>query len=113
MELSGNVWEDAVSVGNVAGRSFDGLHGNGALNANGQADVDRWPGINGNNTYGTANGVYGGVTGCTGYAGIGFALGTFNTAAWAQVSDRQYRPGWNGLNNRDTRNGGRGVRTAP
>ncbi len=87
--------------------------GTRAQGARKKADVDRRPGINGNNTYGTANGVYGGVTGCTGYAGVGFALGAWNTAAWAQVSDRQYRPGWTSLGGRDVRNGGRGVRTAP
>ncbi|MDW8332242.1 MAG: SUMF1/EgtB/PvdO family nonheme iron enzyme [Cyclobacteriaceae bacterium] len=114
MELSGNVWEDVVLVGSVAGRSYTGLHGNGALNANGQADVNFWPGINGNNTPGSPNGVYGGVTGCTGYAGISFTGGTWNNSAWMTISDRTYRgTGWPGINGRDTRNGGRGVRTAP
>lgn len=114
MELSGNVWEDVVLVGCVAGRSFTGLHGNGSLNANGQADVDFWPGINGNTVPGNANGAYGGTTGCTGYAGISFTAGTWNTAAWITTSDRSYRGvGWTGISGRDTRNGGRGVRTAP
>lgn len=114
MDLSGNVWEDVVPLGSVAGRSYTGLHGNGALNTNGQADVDFWPGINGNNTPGNANGVYGGTTGCSGYAGISFSGGTWNTAAWITTSDRTYRgTGWSGITGRDTRNGGRGVRTAP
>jgi formylglycine-generating enzyme required for sulfatase activity len=114
MDLSGNVWEDVVLIGSVAGRSYTGLHGNGALNTNGQADTDFWPGINGNNTPGNANGAYGGVTGCTGYAGISFTAGTWNNGAWITTSDRSYRgTGWTGVNGRDTRNGGRGVRTAP
>lgn len=114
MELSGNVWEDVVLVGSVAGRSFTGLHGNGVINANGQADVNFWPGINGNSTPGNANGAYGGVTGCTGYAGISFTAGTWNNNLWMTTSDRSYRgTGWSGINGRDTRNGGRGVRTAP
>jgi len=54
------------------------------------------------------------VTGCTGYAGISFTGGTWNTNLWITTSDRSYRgTGWNGVNGRDTRNGGRGVRTAP
>jgi hypothetical protein len=114
MELSGNVWEDMVLIGNNAGRSFTGLNGNGALNVTGDADVNFWPGINGNSVPGNANAAYGGVTGCTGYAGISFGGGTWNTNAWITVSDRDYRgSGWNGINGRDVRNGGRGVRTAP
>lgn len=112
MDITGNVWENTVTVGNVAGRSFRGTNGNGALNAAGHADVDYWPGINGNNTLTTANGTN--TSGVTGYAGLGFATGTWNSGAtWAPVSDRQYRAGWNGLTGRDQRNGGRGVRTAP
>ncbi len=113
MELTGNVWEDGVSLGSAAGRSYTGVHGNGALNAAGAADVDFWPGINGNNTYTSANTAYGGTTGCTGYAGIGFMGGSWRENAYLPVSDRQYKAGWTGLGGRDNRNGGRGVRTAP
>lgn len=113
MEMSGNVWENVVLIGNAAGRSFTGVHGNGSLNLNGQADVNYWPGINGNNTPANANGVYGGVTGCTGYAGISFTGGAWNAATWLTISNREYRgSGWNSTA-RDNRNGGRGVRTAP
>ncbi len=114
MELGGNVWEEVVTVGTAAGRSFTGVHGNGAINSAGAADVDFWPGINGNSTTTSANAVYGGVTGCTGYAGISFAGGTWNSSTtWLRVSDRQYRGQWTSANTRDQRNGGRGVRTAP
>lgn len=112
MEITGNVWEDAVSLGAVAGRSYTGLHGNGSLNISGHADVDFWPGINGNNTQTSVNAVYGGTTGVTGRAGAGFHAGTFNSNDWLRVCNRQYTY-WTGLTGRDQRNGGRGVRTAP
>jgi formylglycine-generating enzyme required for sulfatase activity len=34
-----------VSIGNTAGRAFTGIHGNGSLSVNGNADVPNWPGI--------------------------------------------------------------------
>lgn len=44
MDLSGNVWERAVTVGNATGRSFNGAkHGNGDLTSTGNADVSTWP----------------------------------------------------------------------
>jgi hypothetical protein len=113
MEMTGNVWEDDVTLGSTAGRSFTGLHGNGALTAAGTANVDFWPGINGNNTNGNPNLAFGGVTGSTGYAGMGFMGGSFNGGTWGQISQREYRNNWTGITGRDVRNGGRGVRTAP
>lgn len=48
MELSGNLHERPVSVGNSTGRSFEGrYHGNGALDASGEANVTTWPGADG------------------------------------------------------------------
>jgi formylglycine-generating enzyme required for sulfatase activity len=111
MEMTGNVWEQTVTLGNAAGRSFIDSNGDGVILTNGAANVASWPGANGNNTLASANGANG--SGSTGYAGMGFAAGTWNTTAWAQVSDRQYRAGWTGLSGRDNRTGGRGVRTAP
>ena len=35
MELSGNLWERPVTIGNATGRGFTGLHGDGALDASG------------------------------------------------------------------------------
>ena len=46
MELSGNVWERTVTVGNTNGRTFTGDHGNGTLSNAGDADVSSWPGTN-------------------------------------------------------------------
>ena len=44
MELSGNLWERPVTVGNATGRAFTGLHGDGALDGTGNANVTYWPG---------------------------------------------------------------------
>ncbi len=48
MELSGNLWEQCVTVGDPQGRRFTGLHGDGRLELDGSANVERWPsGVNG------------------------------------------------------------------
>jgi formylglycine-generating enzyme required for sulfatase activity len=69
VNLGDNLGEHVVSVGNVAGRSYTGIHGDGILNANGHADVSSWPGANGNNTVTSINPASN-TTGCTGYAGM-------------------------------------------
>lgn len=72
-------WEVAFST--LAGRSFTGLHGNGILDASGLADVDYWPGINGNTSYGTANTTYQG-TGVSSGGGISFTgMMNYSTAS--------------------------------
>lgn len=43
MDLSGNVVEMAVTIGNAAGRSFVANHGDGELTEQGTADVSGWP----------------------------------------------------------------------
>jgi formylglycine-generating enzyme required for sulfatase activity len=70
MEMSGNLWEMVVHLLNRAGASFTGLHGNGELNSYGDADVDYWPGIGGNNNAGVRNTPYSG-TGVTAAGGSG------------------------------------------
>lgn len=110
MEITGNVWELVVSVGGLAGRSFTGIHGDGEITSGGNADVDFWPGSNGNGNTAVANTTPN--TGSTNYAGIMFRSGSWQDVAYLRLSDRAY-PGWTGLNTRDPRNGGRGVRTAP
>ena len=77
MEMSGNLEEMTVHVGNQAGMSFTGLHGNGELNSNGEADVDYWPGIGGNNNPAVQNSTYSGV-GVTAAGGAGFRGGAYN-----------------------------------
>lgn len=110
MEITGNVWELPVGLGHVAGRSFTGLHGNGIITSSGFADVDFWPGANGNNTLTAANTAPN--TGSSGAAGMMFRSGSWSDVVFLRLSDRSY-PGWTGLNTRDNRMGGRGVRTAP
>jgi formylglycine-generating enzyme required for sulfatase activity len=43
-DLSGNIWERPVTVGNSSGRSFQGnIHGDGNLDTNGNANQSSWP----------------------------------------------------------------------
>jgi hypothetical protein len=44
MELSGNLFERCVGVGNPESRAFTGNHGDGELSSAGEADVTDWPG---------------------------------------------------------------------
>jgi formylglycine-generating enzyme required for sulfatase activity len=77
MELSGNLWERPVSVGNATGRGFTGTHGSGTLSDNGYATNTDWPGY-----------ASGEVTTAT---GSGFRGGDWNdTAVLARVSGRVY-----------------------
>ncbi|HRZ77325.1 MAG TPA: SUMF1/EgtB/PvdO family nonheme iron enzyme, partial [Bacteroidales bacterium] len=62
MELSGNVFEHCVTLGNAGGRNFNGAHGDGALNSDGNADVAGWPGyLNGAVTTASGAGFRGGA----------------------------------------------------
>ena len=91
MELSGNLWERAVTLGNATGRNFTGLNGDGSLDTNGNANVANWPGINA--------------------VGAGFRGGDWsNIGAYAQVSNRVKAA--NTVATRDNNSGGRLVRTA-
>ncbi|HBG60766.1 MAG TPA: hypothetical protein DDX37_02840 [Candidatus Omnitrophica bacterium] len=105
MELSGNVWEQPVTVGNdtlgpqVGGRAFDGAQGNGALSAGGFADVETWPGYN------TGTTIVDGARG-SGLRGGGWANSTYNL-----VSDRQFSA--LGSSDRQLHIGFRCARTAP
>jgi len=90
MEMSGNLRERTIYVGNATGRLFTGTHGNGELTVAGLADALLWP-------VATGNGVRGGSI-----QGVAVTL---------QVSDRT-----NAGFNQTTRNfayGGRGVRGMP
>lgn len=55
MELSGNVTERTVTIGNNQGRAFDGKHGNGTITTCGHANINSWPGNN-NGIVNQANG---------------------------------------------------------
>jgi len=75
MELSGNLWERAVTIGNPEGRAFTGVHGDGVLSANGHANQTAWPGLSS-----------GQVTGAT---GSGFRGGYWDVpASLMRASDR-------------------------
>ncbi len=91
MDLSGNLYELVVTVGNANGRVFDGKHGDGYLNTDGNANDDNstnkslqyWPGY--------ANGAI------TNHAGSGRRGATyFFGYLVARTSDRYYvnQPGY-------------------
>lgn len=87
MELSGNTEEPVVVTREVSGRSFTGMHGDGALTSAGAANVATWPG----------SGTF--IGGDWGGGGPTFMM----------VSNRNYTsPG----NDRIMTHGGRGVRSA-
>lgn len=71
MELSGNIGERPITLGNAAGRAFTGTNGNGAIDATGNADAINWPSTNA--------------------LGTGFRGGRYtNVAAYLRVSDRDF-----------------------
>ena len=76
MEMSGNLWERAVTVGNVTGRAFTGVHGNGALSTNGHANQTSWPGL--------SSGEVTGATG-SGFRGGSWYLDESNMLASARI----------------------------
>lgn len=94
MELSGNLWERAVTVGHTTGRAFTGLHGNGVLTVDGYADVANWPPNSTANGAGLRGGQYSGP------------------ADNARVSDRVIAA-VAGVPHRANDLGWRGVRSAP
>ncbi|MDD5439897.1 MAG: SUMF1/EgtB/PvdO family nonheme iron enzyme [Candidatus Omnitrophica bacterium] len=104
MELSGNLWEKAVTVGNTYGRVFTGTHGDGVLTATasyeGNATNTDWPGIDEI----PSRGVTGAVGSCL--KGGEYVNGT----AYIRVSDRIN--GAAGSLTRFYHAGGRAVRTA-
>lgn len=90
MELTGNVYERCITVGNPPGRSFTGQHGDGVINSNGSASVTGWP---------------------TTAAGVGYRGGSFpNATPFIYVSDRTDAA--NTITNGNTRLGFRGGRSA-
>ncbi len=98
MELSGNLWERTVTVGNSTGRNFQGSHGDGTLNASGNATNADWPGY-----------ISGEVVGATGAGGRGGAWPT--AASLLNVSDRTF--GCYPFTQRNIEEGGRLGRSAP
>ncbi|MEO0873762.1 MAG: SUMF1/EgtB/PvdO family nonheme iron enzyme [Bacteroidota bacterium] len=90
MEMSGNVYERAITVGNVEGRAFTGQHGDGAISGAGAANVTAWP---------------------TGNEGIGYRGAAYpNAIQFLFVSDRNDAA--NSFSGSNGRIGFRGVRTS-
>jgi formylglycine-generating enzyme required for sulfatase activity len=92
LDLTGNLWENVVTIGLPEGRAFSGQHGDGALDGWGDANVDGWPGPSA--------------------LGAGFRGGDFADGEdRARTSDRidvAQEKAWH-----DGHHGWRGVRTAP
>ena len=43
MDLAGSLWEKTITIGAAEGRQYQGSHGDGVLNENGQATNMDWP----------------------------------------------------------------------
>ncbi|MEL6969887.1 MAG: SUMF1/EgtB/PvdO family nonheme iron enzyme [Bacteroidota bacterium] len=90
MELSGNVYERAITVGNPEGRGFTGQHGDGTISGAGTANVPNWP---------------------AGNEGIGYRGAAYpNAIQFLFVSDRNDAA--NSFSGTNGRIGFRGVRTS-
>ena len=106
MDLSGNVWERVVSLGNARGRGFTGSHGDGTLTTapgfEGNATNMDWPGLDATPS-----------RGITGADGSGLKGGSWAStdAARLAVSDRDQAA--NADTTRAADYGGRCARTAP
>jgi formylglycine-generating enzyme required for sulfatase activity len=102
MDMGGNVWEQCVGGGSAYDYSTfrENVHGDGALDNMGLANVNGWP-ISGGTSSGTI--VKGG-------AGLG---ANCCVTTYVQVSDRTFHGGnnYNGVTNQGQGFGGRGVRT--
>jgi formylglycine-generating enzyme required for sulfatase activity len=102
MEMSGNVWERCVTVGNLEGRSYQGIHGDGSLDGSGNYNVPSWPDP---------------IT----EIGGGFRGGHYdNSKRFLRISDRESAGTYPGResnyplqNVKGSDFGGRGIRTAP
>ena len=90
MEMSGSLWERAVTVGNTTGRAFTGTVGDGTLDANGDANTG-WPSSGGIGSRGDSWNI--------------------NVTTGLRVSDRNYES--SGGATRSSSYGFRAVRQAP
>ncbi|MBU3744011.1 MAG: hypothetical protein FGM61_05590 [Sediminibacterium sp.] len=89
MELSGNLWERCVTVGNSSGRSFSPSNGDGSISNSGAANVNGWSSLSG-----------------IGYKGGSWQTNVGNAAA---ISDRVYAAYADNVRYED--GGGRGARS--
>ena len=96
LDLSGNVWELVIPLGNTDGRNFTGVHGDGELDAtSGYANVTNWPALNQNGSVGKRGGVF---------------IGPIDQA---RIANRNYANFEFYISSRRYDDGGRGARTAP
>lgn len=91
LDLAGNTYERGATIGYPDGRAYTGLHGNGMLTTDGNADVTNWPGAGSLGAYVRCGGFYGNPT-------------------EYRTSDRYFTAQ---SNPQAELAGGRGVRTAP
>ncbi len=94
MELTGNVWDRAVTLDNATWHLFTGLHGDGQLTVQGNANVAFWPNLADN-------------SGMSCYRGGGISDSGY--PEYMRVSSRLYYH----TNTTIENDGGRMVRTAP
>ncbi|HTY45716.1 MAG TPA: SUMF1/EgtB/PvdO family nonheme iron enzyme [Patescibacteria group bacterium] len=102
MELTGNIWEHCVTIGNTVGLNFIGSHGDGILTDSGNATNTDWPGIDS-----TA------AKGVTGAMGSGLRGGSWYDTDVAKLTVAGRHFAATADTNRDSRYGGRCARTAP
>jgi len=95
MEMSGNLWERAVTIGNATGRSFTGTTGDGALSTNGNGTNANWPGFS--------------VNEITEATGSGWRGGSWNVSDNAFPTSVRYYAAYT-FNDRNNYNGFRCVR---
>ena len=87
LELSANLYERHVTVGNAEGRAFAGTHGDGSLDAGGNANVASWPGA---------------LAVGAGFRGGGWSFGddnmrvSYRSDAALTSANRHYLNGWRG-----------------
>ncbi len=104
MDLSGNIKEWVITVGNPEGLGYAGGHGNGSLTSvagfEGNADVSGWPGMDADVTHGVLT-----------TAGVGFRGGSWeDPAARLSISDRTQAAA--ALSDAASTYGGRGARSS-
>jgi formylglycine-generating enzyme required for sulfatase activity len=105
MEMSGNLNERTVSVGNAVGRNFTApIHGNGLLTSDGFCDISSWPGF--------VTDKVSGVTGA-GLRGGNFDPGSATTPPYPSLGVSFRSNASTFVTNRDYRYGFRAVRSVP
>lgn len=88
MELSGSNYELCITTANVAGRAYNGKHGDGILTTGGNANENYWPGVNGTTTTGASPGAYDGGLGVRSNGGLMNKGGSLFDVSRLRISDR-------------------------